>query len=35
MATFGPFNDIARLPLDGYRVVSRWYRQLASCSGIK
>src|SRR5690349_18250122 len=28
MATFLPFNDVARLPLDGYASVSRWYRQL-------
>jgi glutathione S-transferase len=28
MATFLPFNDVARLPLDEYPVVSRWYRQL-------
>jgi glutathione S-transferase len=28
MATFLPFNDVARLPLDGYAAVSRWYRQL-------
>jgi glutathione S-transferase len=28
MATFLPFNDVARLPLDEYPVVRRWYRQL-------
>lgn len=28
MATFLPFNDVAGLPLDGYRSVSHWYRQL-------
>ncbi|WP_368565188.1 glutathione S-transferase family protein [Pseudoxanthomonas sp. UTMC 1351] len=28
MATFLPFNDIARLPLDRYPAVGRWYRQL-------
>ncbi|RWP35478.1 glutathione S-transferase family protein [Mesorhizobium sp.] len=28
MATFLPFNDVARLPLDDYPSVSRWYRQL-------
>ncbi|TJW92294.1 MAG: glutathione S-transferase family protein, partial [Mesorhizobium sp.] len=28
MATFLPFNDVARLPLDDYPAVSRWYRQL-------
>ncbi|HSS01647.1 MAG TPA: glutathione S-transferase family protein [Kofleriaceae bacterium] len=28
MATLLPFNDVARLPLDGYASVSRWYRQL-------
>lgn len=28
MATFLPFNDVARLPLDDYPVVRRWYRQL-------
>lgn len=28
MATFLPFNDIARLPLEDYPSVGRWYRQL-------
>ncbi|RUY63130.1 glutathione binding-like protein, partial [Mesorhizobium sp. M7A.F.Ca.CA.001.05.1.1] len=28
MATFLPFNDAARLPLDDYPSVSRWYRRL-------
>ncbi|RWP09632.1 glutathione S-transferase family protein [Mesorhizobium sp.] len=28
MATFLPFNDAARLPLDDYSSVSRWYRRL-------
>jgi glutathione S-transferase len=28
MASFLPFNDAARLPLDEYPVVHRWYRQL-------
>ncbi|ESX80389.1 glutathione S-transferase family protein [Mesorhizobium sp. M0027] len=28
MATFLPFNDVARLPLDDYPSVGRWYRQL-------
>jgi glutathione S-transferase len=28
MATFLPFNDIARLPLKDYPSVGRWYRQL-------
>ncbi|MER8533599.1 glutathione S-transferase family protein [Mesorhizobium sp. M1005] len=28
MATFLPFNDLARLPLDDYPSVSRWYLQL-------
>lgn len=28
MATFLPFNDVARLPLDDYPSVSRWYRRL-------
>lgn len=28
MATFLPFNDIARLPLDDYPSVDRWYRRL-------
>ncbi|MER8949320.1 glutathione S-transferase family protein [Mesorhizobium sp. M0598] len=28
MATFLPFNDVARLPLDDYPSVSRWYLQL-------
>ncbi|RWM07418.1 glutathione S-transferase family protein [Mesorhizobium sp.] len=28
MATFLPFNDVARLPLDNYPSVSRWYRRL-------
>src|SRR5262249_44222894 len=28
MAAFLPFNDVARLPLDEYPVVCRWYRQL-------
>jgi glutathione S-transferase len=28
MATFLPFNDVAKLPLDGYPCVGRWYRQL-------
>jgi glutathione S-transferase len=28
MASFLPFNDVARLPLEDYPVVSRWYRQL-------
>ena len=28
MATFLPFNDAARLPLDDYPSVARWYRQL-------
>ena len=28
MATFLPFNDVARLPLDDYSSVSRWYRRL-------
>jgi len=28
MASFLPFNDVARLPLDEYPVVCRWYRQL-------
>lgn len=28
MATFLPFNDVARLPLDEYPAVCRWYRQL-------
>lgn len=28
MASFLPFNDVARLPIDEYPVVSRWYRQL-------
>lgn len=28
MATFLPFNDVARLPLDDYPTVGRWYRQL-------
>lgn len=28
MATFLPFNDVARLPLDEYPVVCRWYHQL-------
>lgn len=28
MATFLPFNDVAKLPLDDYPSVGRWYRQL-------
>ncbi len=28
MATFLPFNDVARLPLDEYPSVDRWYRQM-------
>ncbi|MBL0374903.1 glutathione S-transferase family protein [Rhizobium sp. KVB221] len=28
MATFLPFNDIARLPLDAYRAILRWYERL-------
>lgn len=28
MAAYLPFNDIARLPLDDYSSVGRWYRQL-------
>lgn len=28
MATFLPFNDAARLPLDAYPAIGRWYRQL-------
>jgi glutathione S-transferase len=28
MAAFLPFNEVARLPLDDYPVISRWYRQL-------
>ena len=28
MAAFLPFNDVARLPLDDYPSVKRWYRQL-------
>ncbi|MER9342386.1 glutathione S-transferase family protein [Mesorhizobium sp. M0601] len=28
MATFLPFNDVARLPLDDYPSVSRWYLEL-------
>ncbi|MER8700464.1 glutathione S-transferase family protein [Mesorhizobium sp. M0207] len=28
MATFLPFNDVARLPLDDYPSVSRWYLKL-------
>ncbi|ARP65412.1 glutathione S-transferase [Mesorhizobium sp. WSM1497] len=28
IATFLPFNDAARLPLDDYPSVSRWYRRL-------
>lgn len=28
MAAFLPFNDVARLPLDEYPVICRWYRQL-------
>ncbi|RWD67813.1 MAG: glutathione S-transferase family protein [Mesorhizobium sp.] len=28
MATFLAFNDVARLPLDGYPSVNRWYRRL-------
>jgi glutathione S-transferase len=28
MATFLPFNDVARLPLNDYPAVERWYRQL-------
>ena len=28
MATFLPFNDVARLPLDEYPVVCHWYHQL-------
>ncbi|SDA89404.1 glutathione S-transferase family protein [Mesorhizobium qingshengii] len=28
MATFLPFNDVARLPLGDYPSVARWYRQL-------
>ncbi|RWC34225.1 MAG: glutathione S-transferase family protein [Mesorhizobium sp.] len=28
MATFLPFNDAARLPLDDYFSLSRWYRRL-------
>src|SRR5262245_32438157 len=26
MATFLPFNDVAKLPLDEYSIVCRWYR---------
>jgi glutathione S-transferase len=28
MATFLPFNDVARLPLDNYATIRRWYLQL-------
>src|SRR6185312_1935897 len=28
MATFLPFNDVARLPLDDYPSIGRWYHQL-------
>jgi glutathione S-transferase len=28
MATFLPFNDVAKLPLDEYPAVCRWYGQL-------
>jgi glutathione S-transferase len=28
MATFLPFNDVARLPIEEYPSVCRWYRQL-------
>lgn len=28
MATFLPFNDVAKLPLDDYPSVTRWYRRL-------
>jgi glutathione S-transferase len=28
MATLLPFNDVARLPLDDYPAIGRWYRQL-------
>lgn len=28
MATFLPFNDVAKLPLDDYAAVGRWYCQL-------
>lgn len=28
MATFLPYNDVARLPLEDYPSVHRWYRQL-------
>jgi len=28
MATFLPFNDVAKLPLEEYPAVCRWYRQL-------
>jgi glutathione S-transferase len=28
MATFLPFNDVARLPLNDYPAVERWYHQL-------
>lgn len=30
MATFLPFNDAARLPLDQYLHIERWYRELES-----
>lgn len=28
MATFLPYNDIARLPLEEYKAILRWYRRL-------
>jgi glutathione S-transferase len=28
MAAFLPFNDVAKLPLDGYPSICRWYRRL-------
>jgi glutathione S-transferase len=30
MATFLPFNEVARLPLDGFRAIQRWYNRLDS-----